>query len=104
MVSPRRRIDSRMEPIPFKQEGFNHSGTLAEEIRETGILVYQKKQAEKEKMKFFPDSAKADEIRCDRTGQCRQMISPIVPLEKLQEAFVDFGAGKTLKPLVKLNE
>jgi hypothetical protein len=31
------------------------------------------------------------------------MISPVVPLEKLQEAFVDFCAGKILKPLVKLN-
>jgi hypothetical protein len=44
MVLPRRRIDSQMEPIPFQQEGFNQSGTLAEKIRETGILVYQNKQ------------------------------------------------------------
>jgi len=53
--------------------------------------------------KFFPNSANADEFPCDRTGQCWETIIPIVPLEKLQEAFIDFCDGKTLKPLVKLN-
>jgi hypothetical protein len=44
MGLPRSGIDSQVEATPFKQEGFKNSGALAEEIKETGILVYQKKQ------------------------------------------------------------
>jgi len=135
MGLPRSGIDSQVEPIPFKQEGFKNSGALAEEIKEnTGILVYQEKQfgppcldqlhprllafslhcgppeqrreygsGKGKAIKFFMDGVKVNEIPYNRAGLCRQIISPIVPLEKLQEAFVDFCAGKTLKPLGKLN-
>jgi hypothetical protein len=54
-------------------------------------------------MKIFPATARVNEIRCNRARQYRQMFSPIVPLEKIHEAFFDFCAQKTLKPAVKLN-
>jgi predicted nucleotidyltransferase len=38
----RRKIDSRIEPIPFKPEDFNNGGTLAEEIKRTGVSVIRK--------------------------------------------------------------
>jgi threonine dehydrogenase-like Zn-dependent dehydrogenase len=38
-----------------------------------------------------------------RAEQYRQMISQVVSLEKLEEAFVDFCQGRVLKPLVKPN-
>jgi threonine dehydrogenase-like Zn-dependent dehydrogenase len=54
---------------------------------------------------YFPIGMAAEfmDLFRARAGFYRQMISPIVPLEKMQDAFIDFCAGKTLKPLVKLN-
>jgi threonine dehydrogenase-like Zn-dependent dehydrogenase len=53
---------------------------------------------------YFPIGLAAEfmDLFRARAAFYRQMISPIIPLEKLQEAFIDFCAGKTLKPLVKL--
>ena len=42
IVPFRRKIDSRIEPIPFKPEDFNNGGTLAEEIRRTGLSLLRK--------------------------------------------------------------
>jgi len=42
IVPFRRKIDSRIEPIPFKPEDFNDGGTLAEEIKRTGLPVLRK--------------------------------------------------------------
>jgi predicted nucleotidyltransferase len=44
IVPFRRRIDSRIEPIPFKPEDFNNGGTLAEEIRRTGVSILGKRK------------------------------------------------------------
>jgi threonine dehydrogenase-like Zn-dependent dehydrogenase len=54
---------------------------------------------------YFPIGMAAEfmDLFRARADYYRQMISPIVPLEKLQEAFLDFCGGKTLKPLVELN-
>jgi len=38
----RRKIDNRLEPIPFKPEDFNNGGTLAEEIKKTGVSILRK--------------------------------------------------------------
>ena len=38
----RRKIDNRIEPIPFKPEDFNNGGTLAEEIKRTGVSIIRK--------------------------------------------------------------
>lgn len=38
-----------------------------------------------------------------RAKQYREMIQPVVSLEKLEETFKDYCGGKTLKPLVKPN-
>ena len=38
-----------------------------------------------------------------RADQYREMIAPVVPLDKLEETFKDYCKGKTLKPLVKPN-
>jgi hypothetical protein len=38
----RRKIDSRIEPLPFKPEDFNNGGTLAEEIERTGVSILRK--------------------------------------------------------------
>ena len=38
----RRKIDSRIEPLPFKPEDFNNGGTLAEEIKRTGVSILRK--------------------------------------------------------------
>jgi hypothetical protein len=38
----RRKIDNRIEPIPFKPEDFNNSGTLAEEIKRTGVSILRR--------------------------------------------------------------
>ncbi len=38
----RRKIDSRIEPLPFTSEDFDNGGMLAEEIKKNGILVFQK--------------------------------------------------------------
>jgi uncharacterized protein len=35
----RRKIDSRIEPVPFRPEDFNNGGILAEEIKKTGISI-----------------------------------------------------------------
>ncbi len=42
IVPLRRKIDSRIEPIPFKPEDFNNGGILAEEIKKTGITVLKR--------------------------------------------------------------
>jgi len=42
IVPFRRNIDSRIEPIPFKPEDFNNGGTLAEEIKKTGVSILRK--------------------------------------------------------------
>ncbi len=42
IVPFRRKIDSRIEPIPFKPEDFNNGGTLAEEIKRTGVSILRK--------------------------------------------------------------
>jgi threonine dehydrogenase-like Zn-dependent dehydrogenase len=38
-----------------------------------------------------------------RAKQYREMINPIVPLDRLEETFKDYCEGKTLKPLVQPN-
>jgi len=38
----RRKIDNRIEPIPFRPEEFNNGGILAEEIKKTGIKILKK--------------------------------------------------------------
>jgi len=38
----RRKIDSRIEPIPFKPEDFNNGGIMAEEIKRTGVVISKK--------------------------------------------------------------
>jgi predicted nucleotidyltransferase len=42
IVPFRRKIDSRIEPIPFKPEDFNDGGILAEEIKKTGITIFKR--------------------------------------------------------------
>ena len=51
---------------------------------------------------YFPINAaqKNMELFRAKAEQYRQMITPIVPLSGLEDAFKDFIAGKTLKPLV----
>lgn len=39
IVPMRRKIDSRIEPIPFRPADFDNGGILAEEIKRTGIVV-----------------------------------------------------------------
>ena len=39
VVPFRRKIDSRIEPIPFRPEDFNDGGMLAEEIKNTGKKI-----------------------------------------------------------------
>lgn len=39
IVPLRRRIDSRIEPIPFRPEDFNDGGMLVEEIKSTGNRI-----------------------------------------------------------------
>lgn len=41
IVPLRRKIDSRIDPIPFRPEDFHNGGTLAEEIRKTGIILHK---------------------------------------------------------------
>jgi threonine dehydrogenase-like Zn-dependent dehydrogenase len=54
---------------------------------------------------YFPIGAagKNMEVLRTRREQFHQMIQEVVPLEGLQQAFADFCAGKTLKPLVRPN-
>ena len=42
IVPMRRKIDNRIEPLPFKPEDFENGGILAEEIKKTGIVVFRK--------------------------------------------------------------
>lgn len=42
IVPIRRRIDSRIEPIPFRPEDFDNGGALVEEIKKTGIVIWKK--------------------------------------------------------------
>ena len=42
IIPLRRKIDSRIEPLPFTSEDFDNGGMLAEEIKKNGILVFQK--------------------------------------------------------------
>ncbi|MBI4378140.1 MAG: nucleotidyltransferase domain-containing protein [Nitrospinae bacterium] len=42
IVPFRRKIDSRIEPIPFKTEDFNNGGILAEEIKKTGKAILKR--------------------------------------------------------------
>jgi hypothetical protein len=42
IIPLRRKIDNRIEPIPFKPEDFNNGGMLAEEIKKTGITVFKR--------------------------------------------------------------
>lgn len=42
IIPLRRKIDSRIEPIPFKPEDFNNGGTMAEEIKRTGVVVLKR--------------------------------------------------------------
>jgi len=42
IIPLRRKIDSRIEPIPFKPEDFNNGGTMAEEIKKTGVVVLKR--------------------------------------------------------------
>jgi hypothetical protein len=42
IVPLRRKIDNRIEPHPFKPEDFENGGILVEEIKKTGIVVFQK--------------------------------------------------------------
>jgi hypothetical protein len=39
IIPLRRKIDNRIEPLPFRPEDFENGGILAEEIRKTGIAV-----------------------------------------------------------------
>jgi uncharacterized protein len=39
IVPLRRKIDTRIEPMPFKPEDFNNGGVLVEEIKRTGIVL-----------------------------------------------------------------
>lgn len=38
----RRKIDSRIEPIPFRPEDFNDGGALAEEIKRSGVRILKR--------------------------------------------------------------
>jgi hypothetical protein len=42
IIPLRRKIDNRIEPLPFKPEDFEDGGILVEEIKKTGIVVFQK--------------------------------------------------------------
>jgi len=42
IVPLRRKIDSRIEPMPFTPEDFDNGGMLAEEIKKTGMIVFLK--------------------------------------------------------------
>lgn len=42
IVPLRRKIDSRIEPIPFLPEDFNNGGTLVAEIKRTGRRILKK--------------------------------------------------------------
>lgn len=39
IVPLRRKIDSRIDPIPFRPEDFENDGAMAEEIKRTGVII-----------------------------------------------------------------
>ena len=39
IVPLRRKIDSRIEPLPFRPEDFDNGGMLVEEIKRTGMRI-----------------------------------------------------------------
>ncbi|MBU1486726.1 nucleotidyltransferase domain-containing protein [bacterium] len=43
IIPLRRKIDSRIEPIPFRPEDFDHGGVLADEIKRTGKIIINRK-------------------------------------------------------------
>jgi predicted nucleotidyltransferase len=42
IVAYRRKIDNRIEPIPFRPEDFNDGGMLADEIKRTGMRIVKR--------------------------------------------------------------
>lgn len=42
IIPIRRKIDSRIEPIPFRPADFNDGGMFVEEIKETGLVVLRR--------------------------------------------------------------
>ena len=42
IVPLRRKIDSRIEPIPFRPKDFDNGGMLVEEIKRTGTRILKK--------------------------------------------------------------
>jgi len=42
IVPLRRKINTRIEPIPFRPEDFENGGALVEEIKKTGIVVWKR--------------------------------------------------------------
>ena len=42
IIPLRRKIVNRIEPLPFKPEDFENGGILVEEIKKTGIVVFQR--------------------------------------------------------------
>ncbi len=42
IIPLRRKIDSRIEPMPFRPEDFYNGGMLAEEIKRTGKTILKK--------------------------------------------------------------
>lgn len=44
IVPLRRKIDSRIEPIPFRPDDFENGGALAEEVKKTGVIILKRKR------------------------------------------------------------
>jgi hypothetical protein len=42
IIPLRRKIDNRIEPLPFKPEDFENGGILVEEIKKTGIVLFKR--------------------------------------------------------------
>lgn len=42
IIPYRRTIDARLEPLPFTPEDFDNGGIMAEEIKQNGIIVFEK--------------------------------------------------------------
>lgn len=42
IVPLRRKIDNKIEPIPFRPEDFDAGGTLVDEIKKTGITILKR--------------------------------------------------------------
>ena len=42
IIPLRRKIDSRIEPLPLPLKTFDNGGMLAEEIKRNGIVIFQK--------------------------------------------------------------